>query len=356
MSGGNKDSVAAGDEFPKISRGDSGSTCDTDGATSRDVRFGKDWHDDLLSAVHQMRTASLDQGIILVTDALGIELHLEDKGLARLTGEHFPLRIRLTAAPAANASLLRSSPPSEGKGSSSSIGSGGSSKVWRGNQVSVEIEFGDVWPGILRRRLEMVGVVADPLLGDGTMGFLVATDARGVEVDMRSARKRMPSPDRFPLKLHFHAPRSGPQNVEQGKHQDSKGKDSRKNSSNSKVPPTVCEHSMDLVLTGMLSDIVDVKLEDLGLCLEETMRSRVLITDCLGVIVDPSEGVPEMQRFPIKAHIEGSFLSEIECNDGGGRWFGRRRSTSDMALRMTSACESAMTSFRRARGGSKSSN
>lgn len=363
MQGGNTDNVAAGDEVPKaqtsqkFARGDSLSTCDSDSSTSRDVRFSRHWQEDLLAAVRQMRAASTEQGCILVTDALGIELLLEDKGLAQLASEHFPLRVRLAAMPSTVAGFPRSSPPSEGKGSSSSVGgsstgSSKASKVYRGSQVSLEIEFGDVWPGILTRRLEKQGVPTDQLRGDGPR-FLVATDNQGIEVDLQGgARHRMPSPDRFPLKLHFHAPRSGPQNIENCKHPGTKGKEPRKNNNSSKAPPAVCEHSMELALVGMLSDIVDVKLEDIGVCLDETMRSRVLITDCLGIVVDPAEGVPDKRRFPIKAHVESALLTELESNDGGNRWFGRRPST--LTSRMTSACESAVNSFRNA-SGTKSS-
>mmetsp|Transcript_13901 Transcript_13901/g.30269 ORF Transcript_13901/g.30269 Transcript_13901/m.30269 type:complete len:419 (+) Transcript_13901:132-1388(+) len=376
----------------KQHRGDkiSAETC----AKYIEIPHGKAWQETLQDAINDLGVT--DDRCVLVTDVLGVEVPPYDRNGSRISAEQFPLRVRVVSG-----SLLPSSPPRKTSKNSSVRTPVELDKeaIGRQGQISLEVEYEDIWPGILKVKLGEQGVI----LSDDSDGlnFLVATDATGVELDL--SKTRVPSPDRFPLKLHFRASRMGPQNFpcnynsnynsSGGNSNNNNNKDSFNNYSSS--GPTLerssskrnsasaqadrkydldpgrgmFEHSMELPFSGMLSDIVNAKLVQIGICLgDASCRQLALITDCLGVIVDADGDLPDRHRFPIKVHLERSALMMLP-EDDKRRVFGDNRrarrsfadlggldhsnSMANMGARWSSACESMLRAFVRSRAGCK---
>lgn len=283
----------------KSSGTDSGRQVNGSDSSNVDVVYSKDWQEVIRSS---MADLSADFRVVLVTDVLGIEVSPNELQGGYLSRDRFPLRLRCTNQPALQLQRRNS------KGSTRSPPSSQDPQVNKHTtQISLQIQFADLWPGILKVKLDQQGFTVKNGNNDH-LQFLVATDSTGVELDLKSSRARLPSPERFPLKLHFRTPRSGPQNlVIKDEHE------KQKYEKNDKAEQAMLfEHSTELKLSGLLSDIVDSKLEDIGLCVNESDRSLVLLTDCLGVVIKPADGVPDRSRFPIKVHIERSIMTSLE--------------------------------------------
>lgn len=268
-----------------------------------EIPYSADWEAHLGKAVADLGIN--DRSQVIVTDQAGMEVGANGTSQGKLTEEGFPLRIHYIPQP--ETPIVR-------RTSRGSTGSGGKEdeKNSKGGstQISLDIQFGDVWPGILKVKLDKQGLIAKDGSSTDPLNFVVATDTTGVQVDLKgSCRARLPSPERFPLKLHFRSHHSGPQNFIP------KVKD--KNDKVEKVadPSALHEHSMQLDLKGMLAEIVDVKLQEVGFYVAEENRGFVLLTDRLGVIITPADGVPARQRFPVKLHVEQCELKAIESQE-----------------------------------------
>mmetsp|Transcript_56642 Transcript_56642/g.184263 ORF Transcript_56642/g.184263 Transcript_56642/m.184263 type:complete len:327 (+) Transcript_56642:140-1120(+) len=198
-------------------------------------------------------------------------------------------------------------------------------------QVMMELHFAELWPGAIDAKLGHYGVSEASI---GTV--VVVTDYMGVEIESwRNAR--MPESDRFPLKLHFRAAMCGPQNltedamlrlaslVRKSSVESMPWSFGRRENSSS-AQGMAFEHSVELAESAIMSDVIGRKLESIGCPIVEG-RPVVLVTDCLGVFVDLSEGVPEIRRFPIKLHFERTSKADQRGSQAGSSsWLRRIRS------------------------------
>lgn len=312
--------------------------------SSRDIPYSEDWQDVLRCAATDLGGLEDSPGCLLLTDALGVELDVADKEMPQVASERFPLRLRYVPCGHAPRRISTRTPPQ---------GNQDGTEHRKGTQISLLIDFADVWPGIVKVKLDHQSL----LRPDQGLESVVATDSMGVELDLQKTRGRVPSPEKFPLKLHFRSNHIGPQNVRPTAKLfflPEKRGDRYGNERSGDNVQTSMEHSMEVHLPGILSDIVDAKLLEAGVRLDEDTRSLVLITDCLGVVVKPlSEGIPSRDRFPIKAHIESSVMHHIEQQDAlngrgpvrrGGNCQDRRK-TNGTARRFSNAYESVLQSF-----------
>lgn len=284
-----------------------------------EISFSQEWLEVLNRLIDEKHIA--DSRTVLVTDATGVEVQALDGAEPHVDSDRFPLKVFCLSPP-----KVESQPPNvalnrayshESRNSGNSDDASPTQILGARNKdgkVTTEILFEDVWPGILQIKLHaVVGRVADQL--DVRRG-IVATDKTGVEIDL-SCLDRFPDEDRFPLKLHFQAQGSTTrQNLNEcfdgsETQTSSFGEDNAKGNDKE-----VRQHSTELQLGSLLNDVIFTRMRLMGIPLDNSRsasghtdgyrKPAILVTDRIGVQIDPSEGVPDHRRFPLKFHVDNS--------------------------------------------------
>lgn len=269
-----------------------------------EIPFSQGWIEILHS--HLDRGKIEDPRTALVTDRMGVEVRPFDGVECHLDKDRFPVKAFFLGCTDLAPQMSTSSPAE--RASSSNLERSMSSRLSLGDeasqnsqrkldQVSTDLQFQDVWPGILQVKLNAVGVQGvNPLPG------IFATDATGVEINL-SSYDRMPDPSRFPLKLHFRAQGAiMRQNLEECFDRcQSQNSCEDKDKAHGK---DVREHSTDLSYNSILSDVIHARMRDMGA--SALQKPCILVTDRIGVQVFLTEVVPDRSRFPLKFHLDDS--------------------------------------------------
>lgn len=273
---------------------------------SVEVPFSEDWQTVLKGVCEDMPAAN--SRMALVTDVVGVLLQPFSIGM--LEQDRFPLKVFCPPElpdEKCQQELFECQPLM--------LSSQASAKtVCNLTQIMAELEYADVWPGTLEAKLWQQRVRTDQRVVNSPC-FMMVTDVMGVEVDVFGS-KRAPSAERFPLRLHFHAQGlCSPKNIQN--RCEGSGPDHGASLSSESVGRRssrrgvgVREHSVELTLCTVMFDAISSKLYTMGVTLDEANKSLVLLTDCTGVQINPSTGIPDQDRFPLKIHL-GNANQEI---------------------------------------------
>mmetsp|Transcript_40820 Transcript_40820/g.117261 ORF Transcript_40820/g.117261 Transcript_40820/m.117261 type:complete len:374 (+) Transcript_40820:60-1181(+) len=291
-----------------------------------EIPFHFDWRGALHNKMVDLGV--LDVRRICLTDRLGVEVRHLDPTEPEPQADRFPLRIRCHA-PFTTGSKEQLLPalPFFSTGAESVCNEPSISSLRKGTQITMLLQYSEVWPGILDTKLEKESMLRE-------QDFFVLTDRTGVELDV-GLLNDLPLRDSFPLKMHFRARWIGPQNlvrkpdsaggpppssgggrpVSASKLLSSHvigGRAGSKNSAHHHDPladTPLCDHSMEVAYPEILPDTITGKFWKLGVLLTEQVWSMLLLTDVLGVVVDPSAGIPEISRFPLKLQVETAVIT-----------------------------------------------
>jgi len=268
-----------------------------DGRTA-EIEYTPDWRGAIQDKLVDF---GCDERFACVTDQLGVEIRIWDENAPEPWPDRFPLHIRCHEPVVSQKSFGGPPTPTTSSDFFDSQKNGGSG-VFPGH-VCIPVNHTDMWPGILDLTL------SNERAADG---FLVITDKTGVELMSDAYMKRIPPPEQFPLKLHFRSKYIGPQNMApRDSHTGRSGHQifaARSTSSGQQV-----DHTFELRYADILPVVIQNKFnKEFGVHLDRAQRNQILITDCVGVIINPRDGVPDPDRCPLKLHIEGAALATAE--------------------------------------------
>jgi len=249
------------------------------------LRYSDEWKQELKTRLQRNGVVDFREALLL--DVTGVEVRPFNNN-EDLSPDRFPLRILSLGQQWHN----RSKSICSDRPSTSAPPAIDAEMLCR-HQITGEILFEDVWPGILDLKMSQQGLTVH--------GPILVTDVTGARIDIdvenTSSVPTMPAPYRFPLMLFLRTPRVSVQNMPA--------------STIFSGQADLMERTVEIPLMDILRDVVDWKLQAMGLPVSPKTRSLALITDPTGVVVTVEEGIPDRSRFPLKFYINGAALREV---------------------------------------------